>query len=117
MRIVFRGWKRELMEHHHNVVPVSKSNNTYKPSSDERSLTWTSSLQALGKVDNLALNGSFLIEFNFEEEELRNWLREFVRSNPESAVRLLAEMQAETILTLAGMTEKRIFGGNLDETG
>jgi hypothetical protein len=121
MRLLFRGWRREVMEHRHSVIPVSKGSNAqglvYQPSRDDGPLTWTSSLQALGKVDDLSLNGSFLVEFNFEEEELRNWLRQFVRENPEAAVRLLAEMQGEAILALARKTEERISERDVEEIG
>jgi hypothetical protein len=47
------------------------------------------------------------VEFTFEHAELRNWLSQFVRTKPEAAVRLLAEMQGEAILALARRTEER----------
>jgi hypothetical protein len=63
-------------------------------------LMWDGPLHAKGKLKDLALNGSYTVEFIFEQEELRYWLQEFVEAKPEEAIRLLAEMQAEAILAL-----------------
>lgn len=107
MKMYFRGWAREVMGHRHDVVPVTHDETGYTPGKTESPLSWTTWQQAFGKVDDLALNGSFLVEFNFEQEELRNWLQQFVISKPDAAIRLLAEMQAEAILALAKKTEER----------
>jgi hypothetical protein len=64
----------------------------------------------------LALNGSFLVRFDFEQKELRNWLREFVKAKPEAGIRLLAEMQGEAILALAKQTEERASESRSVET-
>lgn len=107
MNLLFRGWKREVKEHNRGVVPVTRSGGMYSPGECGGPLTWNSALQALGKIDDLALCGSFLVEFNFQQEELRHWLRQFVLARPEDGVRLLAEMQGEAILALAKKTEER----------
>jgi hypothetical protein len=108
MKLLFRGWRREVNEHNHSVIPVTHANNEYSPGKTDDPLTWISSLQAFGKINDLALSGSFLVEFNFEQEELRNWLRQFVMSKPEAAVRLLAEMQGEAVLALVRKAEERV---------
>ena len=107
MKLLFRGWGREVKEHNHEVIPVAYLNNAYHPGETGDPLSWHSALNALGKVDGLVLSGSFLLKFSFEQEELRNWLRKFVQSKPEAAIRLLAEMQGEAILALAKQTEAR----------
>ena len=112
MKMLFKGWKREVMDHNHDVIPVTSTNKMFHPGEIDEPLTWTTALQALGKVNDLALNGSFLVRFTFEQEELRNWLRQFVHSKPEAAVRLLAEMQGEAILALAKQTEERASESN-----
>jgi hypothetical protein len=116
MKLLFRGWKREVKEHNHGVIPVTLAKNSYNPGEIDDPLIWNTALQALGKVDDLALNGSFLVEFNFEQEELRHWLRQFVLAKPEAAVKLLAEMQGEAVLALARKTEERAIQSLLFET-
>lgn len=107
MKLLFRGWKREVTEHDHGVTPVTREGNKYTPGEPDDPLAWYSALVAYGKVSDLALNGSFLVEFSFDQEELRHWLRQFATSKPEAAVRLLSEMQAEAILALARQADER----------
>ncbi len=116
MKMLFKGWKREVMDHDHDVIPVKVSNNTYYPGEIDEPLTWHGPLHAFGKISDIALNGSFLVTFTFEQKELRNWLREFVKAKPEAAVRVLAEMQGEAILALAKQTEERASEGSSVET-
>jgi hypothetical protein len=52
MKMLFRGWKREILEHNHSVIPVTLTNNTYAPGEIDDPITWTTSLQALGKVND-----------------------------------------------------------------
>jgi len=47
------------------------------------------------------LSGNFLVEFQFEVGELKNWLALYVAEFPEDAIRVLAEMQAEAFILLA----------------
>ena len=65
---------------------------------------WTSSTSAIGKIENLNVNGSFLMEFEFQENELRSWMRRFITENPEYSVQLLAE--AHGLLLIAGQNKK-----------
>jgi len=65
------------------------------------SLRWNSSLSASGRVKGLGLSGNFLVEFQFEVGELKNWLALYVAEFPEDAIRVLAEMQAEAFILLA----------------
>lgn len=110
MELAFRGWKREQKEHSHSVMPVTMANGQYMPGDEGDPLTWTSGLVAYGKVEDLGLSGSFLVEFNFDQKELRNWLKQFVISKPEAAIKLLAAMQGEAILALARKMEERAAG-------
>ncbi|MEX0726210.1 MAG: hypothetical protein WD065_08075 [Planctomycetaceae bacterium] len=110
MKLQFKGWKREVTVHDHSVSPVTYSSERgeYSAGEPDDPLKWTSSSQAFGQVKDIALNGTFLIEFTFEQEELRNWLRQFVSSKPEAAIKLLSEMQGEALLSLMRKTEERI---------
>lgn len=107
MKLKFRGWQREQTIHNHSVSPVTRANG-YTAGEPDEPLTWASASQAFGKVSDLALSGSFLIEFTFEQEELRNWLRQFIASKPEAAIRLLSEMQGEALISLMRRTEERL---------
>ena len=101
MKLHFRGWKREVFEHHHSVIPVAHKNNMFTPGETDDPLTCDSALHAFGKVEGLGLSGAFLVQFEFEQDELKDWLRQFVKAKPEAAIRLLSEMQGKAILALA----------------
>jgi hypothetical protein len=107
MNVHFRGWKREVKPHIHPVTPVKKLlSGSYRTEGDEsQPLNWRTPLQALGKVEDLALTGAFLVEFNFTEEELKNWLKKYVEAEPEAALRLLMKMQAEATIALANKAQ------------
>jgi hypothetical protein len=117
MKMLFKGWRREVMDHPHDVIPVTLSGATFHPGEADDPLTWHAALKAFGKVVDMSLNGAFLVEFTFEQEELRNWLRRFVQSKPEAAVRLLSEMQGEAILALAKQVEERASERDLPAPG
>lgn len=112
MKLLFKGWKREVRDHDHDVIPVKHLASSYEPGEVGDPIEWTDSLQAFGKLEGLALSGSFLVQFSLEQAELRNWLSKFVRAKPEAAVRLLAEMQGEAVLALAKRTEERAAEGS-----
>lgn len=117
MKLTFRGWKREVYPHHHQVLPVildEEDDRLYERMGDG-SLSWHSPARAYGKVNELELKGSFLVELDFVPEELRNWLRVFVKKRPEDAIRLLAEMQGEAIPALAAKTADSLFDTELSD--
>jgi hypothetical protein len=101
MKIIFRGWNREIYRHEHPVTPVTQRGGSYSPGNSGEPIDWSSAKRAFGRVNGLSLGGDFLVEFEFESSELRNWLRHYVTDEPETAVRLLAEMQSEAAICLA----------------
>ncbi len=109
MKLQFRGWRREVTVHPHSVFPVvyNAAADTYASGEADNPIAWSPASQEFGKVNDLALSGSFLVEFTFEQEELRNWLRQFVTSKPEAAIRLLSEMQGAASIALMRKTEER----------
>lgn len=105
MRLTFRGWKREVMVHRHDVVPVKRESQiSYTPLTNRKSMSWTEGTTAYGKVQNLALSGDFLIEFTFSEAELRNWLTRLFEVDPERANAIVNEVQAKAIRRLSRQT-------------
>ena len=100
MKLSFNGWGREVTVHNHVVTPVLDKNNRYVTGTGT-ALTWTTARTAYGKVQKLALSGSFLVTFQFEDAELKNWLKQYVAENPEEAIRLFGEMEAEAVIALA----------------
>lgn len=99
MKLTFRGWQREVTTHSHSVTPVVYAKNKYA-STTGTALVWNDALSAYGKVQKLALSGSFLVEFKFEASELKSWLAQYVKANPEEAIRMLGEMEAEAVIEL-----------------
>lgn len=104
MKLVFRGWQRELKEHNHLVAPVDFKGGEYVAKSQNQPMTWNGPFSALGKVNNLSLSGAFLVEFEFQEKELQSWLEQYVKADPASALRLLAQAQAEALIALSRQT-------------
>lgn len=100
MKLNFRGWKREVTPHSHTVTAVKQTSGKYTPGAAGQPLSWDGPFRAFGQVNNVSLSGSFLVEFTFEEQELQNWLAEFVKAHPANAVRLLAHAQAEALIAL-----------------
>lgn len=110
MKLGFRGWHREVFEHEHVVKPVTykKQDNLFKPGKGGEPLIWDKAFRAYGKVDDLGLTGSFLVQIDFEESELRTWLTKYIRSKPQAATRLLAEMQGEANIALARQSAQKL---------
>ena len=96
MKLKFRGWRREVNTHKHEITPVDFVNNRYAVSGKPGSyLRWHSPTKALAKIYNLSLSGNFLIEIDFSINELKNWISCLIEKDPERAFRLLSEFQAE----------------------
>ncbi len=102
MQIEFRGWKRETTLHQHPVAPVTTQGDSYVLVPDEpTAMTWNADCSTYGKVDKLALSGSFLVHFKFQERDLEAWLTKYARSEPERAIKLLGKLQAQAFINLA----------------
>ena len=98
MKITFRGWGREVYPHVVTVEPVAKNERgRYHALDRGGSLTWDGRTTALGKVNNLALSGAFLAEFEFTPTELRNWLVRYLEEKPDEAIRIISEAQGEVV--------------------
>ena len=102
MKISFYGWSRSVTgAHTHVITPVTYDGNTYiEDDEEDQPLGWHTSQCAFGRIEDLSLNGAFLVKFEWDDIELKNWLKKFVAEKPEAAIGLLAEMQAEAVLAL-----------------
>lgn len=101
MKLVFKGWRREVKPHVRSVTPVEFTGRHFLPDNDRTSLVWSGPLKAYGKLTGLALSGSFLVEFEFEEQELRSWLEQYVKAHPAEAIR--CKRSINPILSLMAM--------------
>ena len=99
MKLTFKGWKRQVYPHPHDITPIQKGSYSRLGKSGE-ALQWEKALLAKGKINNLSLNGDFRIEIEFDAEELKNWLSSYVSEYPEEAIQLLAEMQGKALIHL-----------------
>lgn len=97
MKVLFRGWRREVKPHSRKVIPVSCSGEKYRAGADDAPIKWHSATTAYGRLDDLGLSGRFLIEMEFELTELRNWIARLVDEQPETALKLLTEMQGKAV--------------------
>ncbi|RWU21329.1 hypothetical protein DM813_19280 [Pseudomonas alkylphenolica] len=106
MKLQFRGWNREVTVHQHDVAKVVRKGGLYHE--QKGVVEWHGPMSASGKVEKLSLNGAFLVDFTFEEEELRNWLKALVEADPAAALRLSSEAQAAAIIALSTATVKAV---------
>jgi hypothetical protein len=100
MKLTFRGWRREVWPHTHDVIPVRKEDGGYQPIERRRSIHWTDPMTAYGRLEGLGLSGNFLVKFQFTEAELRSWLTSYFMADPQAAQRLVASVQVDAIRRL-----------------
>jgi len=105
MKIMFRGWRREVVPHNRTAQPVVRGGGKYTQGKSGDPLVWDSANRTYARLEKLALNGSFLLQIDFDDADLRNWLKKFVAEKPEDALRLIGEMQVEALLALSGRGE------------
>jgi hypothetical protein len=84
MKITFRGLKRKVYPHKH-----------------ETTLKWQNGTEASCSLQDLGLSGNFNVQFQFQVEELEQWLARYLESDPSGALRLASRIQAEAICALA----------------
>lgn len=84
MKIIFRGLSREVYPHER-----------------ETTLTWQNATEASGSVQDLGLSGNFSVRFQFQVEELEQWIIKYLETDPAGALRLASRVQAEAICALA----------------
>lgn len=97
MKILFRGWRRELKPHERTVLPVDHDGASYRLSTKQKTLSFESSTRAFGKLTDLGLSGNFLITLTFEPQELHDWCAAYVKDRPDAALRLASKMLADAI--------------------
>ena len=100
MKVTFRGWRREVYPHEVKVTPVVLERDRYRAIEGRRSLAWHDGMTTFGKVSDLELSGAFLARFEFTPSELKSWLTNYLISNPEDALRLIAGAQGDAIRKL-----------------
>lgn len=100
MRFLFRGWRREVLKHRHDVRPVRFNGREFLCVPGAESVVWHGGLKAYGKLDGVALNGDFLVEFEFDQKELENWILKFADEHPEQAIKILSNAHAEALIAL-----------------
>ena len=84
MKITFRGLSREVYPHER-----------------ETTLNWQNATEASGSLQDLGLSGNFSVHFQFQVEELNQWIAKYLESDPAGALRLASRFQAEAICALA----------------
>ena len=107
MKLTFRGWSREVNVHTHPVTPVSQNKKAYVTEA-MGPVKWDDASTVLGRIDDVKLTGSFLVEVSMEQAELTSWLKAFAKEHPESALKLIAEAQAEALLALVAQNTAEV---------
>ena len=83
MQITFRGLSREVYPHKHETI-----------------LKWQNATEASGSLQDLGLSGNFSVHFQFQVEEIEQWITKYLESDPVGALRLASRIQAEAICAL-----------------
>src|SRR5690606_28324550 len=100
LKLKFKGWNREVFTHKREIAPLLNKDYRYSVGEPGQPLRWETSTLAHGRITGLGLSGDFRIDFEFDLQELKNWLSVYIREHPTDAIRLLGEMQAEAINAL-----------------
>lgn len=103
MKITFKPWESPGQAKTHTVQSVVSYGETLNVQSGP--IEWSGQNSALGKIDEVNLKGTYLLDFEFQESELRSWLKNFIAENPAYSVQLLAE--AHAALLIAGEEHKK----------
>lgn len=101
MKLTFRGWRRQVFPHTHAVKPVHTTGKAFYPTQDATDLNWSEALVAHGQIEGAALTGKFLIDFEFSERELKNWLTKYIEEHPHKAFKLISAAQSEALKKLS----------------
>lgn len=107
MKLHFRSWENPGSEHTLDITPASYvgDDNYLECGKLGDPLSWYDDKHVLGKIDEIELEGSYLVRFELSRQELKSWLQRLAASAPEDAIRLTAEIQAEAIIELARQTK------------
>lgn len=93
MKLKFRGWRREVRVHRLDVIHVEEKRGRWYADKKKGHINFPEPFRALGKVEGLALSGDFLLDVEFNADDLLAWLNAFVSHDPKQACKVLAEMQ------------------------
>ena len=108
MKVTFEGWDRVEYLHEHPVTPVAGHKRICGKKGDPIQLV--SATRAHGRIGKLGLSGDFRVTFDFDPEELRNWLRKYIQFEPEAGARLISEMQGEVFIRLLQKAKQDAIG-------
>ncbi|WP_338525995.1 hypothetical protein NUH87_11220 [Pseudomonas batumici] len=100
MKITFKRWEPAAP---HSVQAVAAYGDTLNIQTGP--VEWIGQSSAIGKIDNIKLDGTYLLKSDFQENELRSWLKQLIAANPTYSVQLLAE--AHAALLIAGEEHKK----------
>ena len=53
---------------------------------------WTDGCRVLGVIRSPKTNGAYEVSLEFEDIELRNWLKDYIKHKPSEALELIAEV-------------------------
>lgn len=94
MKIRFEGWKRVVVHHRHDVRPVNVRAN-YATGEPGAPIHFETPRLATGKIVDLGLTGDFLVRLDLEPEELRDWIRSYIKHDRDEAISFLRTMLLE----------------------
>lgn len=95
MKMVFRGWRREVFPHEHQVTPVVSGRQRGK----DEPLVFTG-LRTVGKVNNVALSGDFQVSIELSPADLQAAVEAYASAEPAEALRMLLGAQATAIIAM-----------------
>ena len=61
---------------------------------------WSDGYVVRGEIHSLKTNGDYEVVLEFQDAELKNWLKNYIHEKPAKALKLLAEVLPEFIETL-----------------
>ena len=105
MKITFQRWESSEPEETLPIRAVTSYGETLNVQNGP--IEWSGPNSALGKIDDIKLDGTYLLKFDFQESELRSWLKNFITENPAYSVQLLAEAHAALLISAENDRKRR----------
>lgn len=109
MKLILTGWSRGYNTYPHEISPIELKDNLYLRSGVPGDpIIWDPEdpMHAKCCIHNTTLSGDFAMDVYFQERDLnlKGWLEQFIKKDPEAAVLLLAEMQ---VIAAKSLLEQR----------
>lgn len=102
MKLIFRGWKRQVTVHSHDLEPVEEKQKKFITGKTSTYSASEGSVVSYGKGNSFSLSGDFLVDVTLSNDEIKNYLYAMIEGDPIESIELLhmalAKAQKQALL-------------------